>query len=288
MAQRSEISFQDGSWITHGLALGGAVRVVLAEAAEIADALRQAHGLKEGATQIATEAALAALLLSAHAKGRERLTLQLALVVPEARFIGEIDADHRFRGRFSPSRLGSEIDPIDLHGLLLAVKHDEDREVYRGVTAVEGTSIAGALRVYLRDSAQLHGIILVDVVVDDEGRVTRAVAALIERLAPQEGYESLSSEAFAANFAHVEGQDVDRLRELVAGNLAGEPIRVLDRRPVFWGCSCSRTRVLDTLAGLGPEELRAMADEDDGASVDCHFCNAHYEITADELRSMAE
>ena len=261
------------------------VRVVLAEAAEVADALRQAHGLKDGATQIATEAALAALLLSAHAKGRERLTLQLALAVPEARFIGEIDPDHRFRGRFSPSRLGSEIDPAGLHGLLLAVKHDEDREVYRGVTAVEGTSIAGALRVYLRDSAQLHGVILLDVAVDDDGRVQRAVAALIERLAPQEGYESLSSEAFAAHFDQVEG--VEQLRELVDGKLAGDPIRILDRRPVFWGCSCSRSRVLDTLAGLGPDELRAMADEDDGASVDCHFCNAHYELSADELRALA-
>lgn len=289
MSDEREISFGGGSWLTHALGAGGAVRVVIAEADEVADALRQAHGLSPTATRIATEATLAALLLSAHVKGQEKLTLQLGLSQPEARFIGEIDTDHRYRGRFSPSDLEQAAVQAGLRGLLLAVKHDGTREVYRGITRVEHDSITAALRGYLSESAQLHGVILTCVELDADGRVSRAVAALIERLAPQEGAESLTDDQFRDQFGGLERQGgAAALADLIAGRLQGERIRILEHRPVFWGCTCSRQRVLDTLGGLTSQELRAMADEDGGASVDCHFCNAHYEITAAELLTLCE
>ncbi len=287
MTDAPEIVPGGGSWITHALGAGGAVRVVVAEADEVADALREAHGLGPTAARLAAEATVAAFLLSAHAKGEERLTLQLALEEPKGRYIGEVDAQLRFRGRMSPAELPPGADVDALHGALLAAKHDGVREVYRGITPVHGTSVLGALRGYLRDSAQLHGVILGRVQVRD-GRVVHASGALIERLPPHDDYATLSASAFEERFGALVGAAGDAaLDEILAGRLLGERLEVLEQRPVFWGCTCSAARVRDALRGLDPAELRAMADEDDGAQVDCHFCNARYTLSAAELRAMA-
>jgi molecular chaperone Hsp33 len=289
MTDSPEIVAGGGSWITHGLACGGAVRVVIAEADEVADALREAHHLSPDAARLAAEATVAAFLLSAHAKGGERLTLQLALDRPRCRFVGEVDADHRFRGRLSPSELPAGFDRADLHGLLLAAKHDGHREVYRGVTLVDHASVIGALRGYMRDSAQLHGVLLCAVTVGADGRVLRAAGALLERMPPSGDLPSLDADAFAARFAALEGDGEEAaVQALLEGDLGGERVAILEQRPVFWGCSCSRGRVLDALSGLAPEELRSMADADGGAKVDCHFCNASYALTAAELRELAD
>jgi redox-regulated HSP33 family molecular chaperone len=176
-----------------------------------------------------------------------------------------------------------------LHGLLLAAKHDGRREVYRGVTPVDHASVIGALRCYMRDSAQLHGVLLCAVTVGADGRVLRAAGALIERLPPSGDLPSLDAEAFAARFAALERDGEEAaVQALLDGDLGGERVAILEQRPVFWGCSCSRGRVLDALSGLAPDELRSMADVDGGAKVDCHFCNASYALTAAELRELAD
>jgi len=288
LGDEPEIVPGGGSWITHALVADGAARLVLAEADEVADVLREAHALGPKAAEIAAHATVAAFLLSAFAKGDERLTLQLALERPAGRYIGELDPSRRFRGRWSPAELPPGVDLDALHGLLLAVKHDGTREVYRGITQVQGTSIVGALRAYLRDSAQLHGVLIFAVALDSDGRVTFARGALIERLPPHPDLPALDPSAFAARFGGLESADpTPVLHELAAGRLLGEPIRVLEHKPVFWRCSCSRERVLATLAGLSADELRAMADEDGGARVDCHFCAATYEVSRDRLLAMA-
>ena len=62
----------------------------------------------------------------------------------------------------------------------------------------------------------------------------------------------------------------------------------MERRPITWHCTCSQERVEATLCSLGEVELRAMADEDDGATVNCHFCCDSYTVDADRLRSLAD
>ena len=38
--------------------------------------------------------------------------------------------------------------------------------------------------------------------------------------------------------------------------------------------------------GLGPAELQAMWQEDNGAEISCHFCNIHYQVSGDRLAEL--
>jgi molecular chaperone Hsp33 len=276
-----------GSWITRALAASGAVRLLVVEADEVADALREAHQLDPKGAVLAAEAAIATLLMSAYTKGAERLTLRIGFERPSARFVGELDGEHRFRGRFSPTPTPDDLDPQRLQGLMFAAKHDGTREVYRGVTSLEGVSITEALRGHLMESSQVHGVLGTHVAVVD-GRVVAAVGLLAERLPPAAGQPSIEVSAFLERYGGIERGDIAAdVAGVVGGSLWGETVEILEQRPVFWACTCSYERVVGALAGLPSDELRAMAREDRGAEVDCHFCNAHYHVSEETLLRLA-
>lgn len=284
----AEISAEGGSWITRALCDDGRVRVVAVEADEVADELRQAHGLTGSATRLAAEATVASLLLAAYAKGDEKLSLQAALTHPAARFMGELDPAHGFRGRLTPAALDDEPDLNALAGLLLVAKYDRAKEVYRGITAVNGTSITAALHSHLVDSAQVHGALCTSVALDETGRVQTAVGVLVERLPAEAGQLHHEPQAFHDRWGDLHGADATTvLADFHGRSLRGSAVELLDIRPVFWGCSCDRGRLLGALAGLGAAELLAMADEDRGAQVRCDYCAKNYEISEAELRDLA-
>jgi molecular chaperone Hsp33 len=50
-----------------------------------------------------------------------------------------------------------------------------------------------------------------------------------------------------------------------------------------WHCRCTRERVVRALIALGPEELRGMIADAQGAQVRCEFCATDYALSHDEL-----
>lgn len=285
----TEMTAEGGSWLTRALVDGGAVRLVVVEAAELAEEVRTAHRLDPIATRLAAEASIATLLLSAYAKGEEKLTLQMAFSGLDCRFLGELDPQRRFRARlWTASDLPADLDLHRLNGVLQAAKYVGTREVYRGITGIDRTSVTGALRGHLVDSTQVSGALATQVTLADDGSVLRAAGILAERL-PEEGDQPcLTPAEFHARWGALDTDDVEPLIDAVrARTVHGESVHVLQVLPAFWSCTCSRERVVAALAGLGPQELITMADEDGGAAIDCEFCRTRYALSADELRAMA-
>jgi molecular chaperone Hsp33 len=62
-----------------------------------------------------------------------------------------------------------------------------------------------------------------------------------------------------------------------------EAPRVFTAQPVRFGCTCSRERVLQSLAVYGSEELADMVTPQGRITADCQFCGAHYELDPAEL-----
>jgi molecular chaperone Hsp33 len=81
--------------------------------------------------------------------------------------------------------------------------------------------------------------------------------------------------------------DAEALARAALGDAAAD-LTVLDVRPVRFFCPCSRERAAATLALFSPEELTAMAVEDDGAVVTCEFCRARHELTRQEVERIRD
>ena len=129
-----------------------------------------------------------------------------------------------------------------------------------------------------------------------KGQAPERALALVPRLLPICGIaQSIAGErALAAARGEVPDPDAwDRavaladtvtdqeLLKLPAGELIHrlyyeEDVRLFEREPVSFRCSCSAERVENMIRNLGAEEARDIIAEEGAINVTCEFCNARY------------
>ena len=64
---------------------------------------------------------------------------------------------------------------------------------------------------------------------------------------------------------------------------SGVPHHFLEKRDLFFRCSCSRERIERVLLSLGKEELERIITEQGETDVTCEFCRTRYHFTGEEL-----
>ena len=62
-----------------------------------------------------------------------------------------------------------------------------------------------------------------------------------------------------------------------------EKPRAFDPQLISFGCTCSKERVVNSLAGYSTQELSDLITDDGKITADCQFCGAHYEFEPSEL-----
>jgi molecular chaperone Hsp33 len=259
----------------------GRARVLWVEATDVAREHVRRHGLEGRAARLGTELLVANVLMASWIKGGERLMLQLQTEGDGASFLGEVRADGGVRGRFTPAVLPGEGDALS--GLLLAIKSDELKEMYRGVTEVHDEPIARALERHLQQSEQVLARVRIDVVGGD-GVPERVQGLVVERLPRPGGGEAWDAAEFTAAVDALDTLDADALAEEIdAGLQLFGGLEVLEQRPLTWRCTCSRERVDAMLRSLGAAELQDMIATDHGAEITCRFCNEVYRLDEAEL-----
>lgn len=266
-----------------GLTADGAVRFLAVEAKHLVRHTATAHGLTGDAARTAGEATIAALLMSAWIKGEERVTLQIQAERPRFAYMGEADAEGNIRARMTPARFRARsADRVD--GLLMAIKADARRELYRGMTPLEGQTIERALVEHLSSSDQVDTLLRIQVKTDDTGTVQTAGGLLVERLPDHPEQPTLAPEAFQATFGGIPRQDIGELHTALAfGQIQGQSIELLENRVLTWRCRCSDGKVRSMLRSLGATELTSIREELGQAEVTCHFCNERRVIDSEGL-----
>lgn len=258
------------------------VRVIGVDVTAAAERARLAHGLWADAAGLAAEGCAATALLAAHIKGEERLSLQVQGERPRLAFTGEVDAEGRLRARLTPASASRTAGRLS--GLLLAMKSDARKELYRGMTEISDSSLEDALAAHLTRSSQVDSILRLHVEQGAEGEILWAGGFYVERLPEHEVHGFVTAEQFHARFGGlVERDPAEVVIELRAGLLGAGRFHVLEERAVRWQCRCSQEKVEGMLHGLDLPTLRAMLDEDRGAEVQCHFCNESFQVSERRL-----
>jgi molecular chaperone Hsp33 len=271
--------------VVRALVADRAVRLLLVEAGAIAEHTRRVHGLAPHAARVAAEAVVAAALSSAQIKGAERLTLLVQGHAPRFAAHVDLDGNGALRARLGPADV--QLEDGRFSGLLVAVKHGPRGELYRGATAVDQDTMAGALGAHFGSSTQSDAILRLGCTWDDQGGIASAGGLLLERLPVEQGLPSITREDFAERYGWVRDADLSQLLVQAAfGALGHERFDLLDRAEIRWECRCTPARIEGMLAGLGPAELQSMIDEDHGAEVTCHFCARVYHLDEGQLRAL--
>ncbi|NOY24770.1 MAG: Hsp33 family molecular chaperone HslO [Oligoflexia bacterium] len=264
--------------LVRALACDRKVRVLAVVADGPARDLVSHHKLTAGAAVLASEGLVAAVLLSNQVKGEERITLDVQGERPRFALSVDVWGDGPLRARFTPANL-AQTDRFS--GYLSAIRSLDGKELYRGIAKIQDETFEQALSRYLTSSEQVDGRVRIQARLDKDGSPRFAAGLLVER------FPDTDPEEFAAIFDQpLKGDFAALMTGFAFGQLAGQPVDVLEARDLEFRCTCSLQRVTRMLRTLGPTELRDMLEKDGGAEITCHFCNQRYDISADQLRAL--
>lgn len=278
------------------MAAEGNVRILLAHTTVACEEARQVHDASPVATAAMGRTLTAALLLASELKGDGSITANVAGNGPMGRICAVARPDGTVKVTAAdpavdlPPRADGKLDvagAVGREGKLAVIRDLGMREPWVGQVNLVSGEIAEDFAMYLTASEQQPSLVSLGVLIGRELQVVSAGGIVVQPLpgCPEDVLAALEGKAPALIdlSRRLQQEGPDGLVQAVFGDL--QPTLV-DERPAHLACDCSRERISRALIALGAEELTDMRDQDGGAELQCHFCNAKYQFTADDLTAL--
>lgn len=152
-------------------------------------------------------------------------------------------------------------------------------QMYQGIVALEGETVAEILQNYMLRSEQLETRLWLAA----DGK--QASGLMLQKLPEQAGGDD---DAWARVGVLADTVGSAELLSLSAPELIHrlyheEDIRLFEAQPVAFGCSCSRQNVAEMLKMIGIDEVDAVLEEQGSIQVCCEFCNQCYVFEEDDV-----
>ena len=222
------------------------------------------------------ELCAAAVLLAATLKLKGSLVLQIhgkgavKLLVVECSGDLELRATSKWEGELTH---GSLQDLVGDGRFVITLDPKDGNQVYQGIVALEGDSIAEILQNYMIRSEQLETRLWLAA----DG--VSAGGMLLQKL-PEQG-ETADEDVWGRASQIADTLKPEELLTLPAGELVHrlyheEDIRLFEAQPVAFRCTCSRDNVAQMLRMLGRAEVDSILEERGDIEVHCEFCNERY------------
>lgn len=225
----------------------------------------------------------AAALLTATLAYRGTLALQLKGTGPIHWILAECTSDFGLRStaRWSGEVTGGVLGPqLGAARLSLTIDPAEGSERYHGIVAVERDDIAGVLEDYFSRSEQLPTWLYAD---------AGTAGGLLLQQTPGAAGRDADAWDRAVHLAGTLGAQKlarDDAGDIIHRLFHEEDVRLFERVPLSFRCTCSRERVIRTLRLLGPGDIRPLLEERGEVRVDCEFCNQQYRFDAVDIEQI--
>lgn len=227
----------------------------------------------------------AAALLTATLRYKGSLTIQLKGDGPLRWLWVECTSDYGLR---ATAHWSGEAEGDSLRALVgdarltLTIDPTEGSERYQGIVPVEGDTLATALESYLARSEQLTSRLWLHA----DARTIGGL--LLQKLPDREGADPDAWNRACVLAGTVTARELadHNATEIIRRLFHEEDVRVFERVPVSFRCTCSRERVIRTLRTLGVAEIRPLVEERGEVAVDCEFCHQHYVFDAVDIEQI--
>ena len=176
------------------------------------------------------------------------------------------------------------------NGYLTVIRDAGGKEPWNGTCEIQSGEIAEDIAYYYAASEQLPTLCALGVLVDTDYTCKQAGGVLIQLLPFADEAVAEQLEANARKMPPVTtALEMAKPEDILAGYLDGIPFDIVDEFDCFYRCDCTRDRTDRALISLGKKQLQElMDDERETVSLDCHFCDAKYVYTKDDLKKLME
>ncbi|HVJ62588.1 MAG TPA: Hsp33 family molecular chaperone HslO [Tahibacter sp.] len=234
------------------------------------------------------QALAACAVLTGNTKLRGSLSIQLKSDGPVRLLFTQCSDEGRLRGLAQwQEPLDDMRDLADLVKPLLAItiENAETGHRYQGLVPVEHGELSHLLQLYFEQSEQLPTAI--HLACDGQ----RCAALLLQPIAQAGGVGEADPDGWnRARHLLATLTDAELLglpaTEVLRRLFHEEDPRLLESRPLHFGCQCSRERVAAVLRNLGRDEAEAAIQADGRVEVTCEFCNTRYHFDRIDLEQV--
>ncbi len=274
--------------------MGGQVRVMLCETTRMVQDARDIHESTPVCTAAMGRLMTATAMLGVMMKGEnESVTVTIKGDGPIGTMVSVADhGDVRVTVDNPlvdlPPREDGKLDVGKAVGLgrMSVVKDLGMREPYIGQCELVSGELGMDFANYFALSEQQPSLVSLGVLVKGD-QVIKAGGLLIQPLpgCTEEVIEQL--ELRSPMFAEISRElEAAPKEELAEGWFRGMEMRLLDRTPLRYRCTCSRQRLEKALLAIGRADLQSIIDDGQGAELGCHFCRKTYFFTTEELKAL--
>lgn len=288
--------------LVHGIAAGGTVRIMAAITTEtVTEAVRR-HQTSPTASAALGRVLTGTLLLGSSLKEYDRLTVKIDCDGPVGAIVAEATPDGNVRGyvRNPEAELPVKEDgKFDVSGIVgqgtFYVIRESGFEVglhqdpYVGSVPVVSGEIAEDFAYYLAKSEQIPSAVLLGVLLKNTEPFVAASGGVLIQMMPGANehivtmIEDTILHAPQLTTAINEGATPEGLLKLALGVI---DFKILGEQDVEFKCNCSMEKAISLVSSLGQDEVKDMLEKDNGAVMDCGFCNEKYELDAEQLQEI--
>ncbi|MCB6202818.1 Hsp33 family molecular chaperone HslO [Extibacter muris] len=283
-------------YIVRATAADSQIRVFAATTAEMIETARQHHNTSPVATAALGRLLTAGAMMGSMMKNdSDVLTLQIRGDGPLGGITVTADSRANVKGYVNnpdvmlPAKNGKlDVGGAVGIGLLQVIKDMGLKEPYVGQTILVSSEIAEDLTYYFANSEQVPSSVGLGVLMNQDNTV-RCAGGFIIQLMPFATEDTISRlEQSLKNVTSVtelldRGYTPEQLLQELAGDLG---LEIADTVPTRFYCDCSKEKVEKVVASIGKKDLQEMIDDGEDIEVKCHFCDAAYNYTVEELKEI--
>jgi molecular chaperone Hsp33 len=235
-----------------------------------------------------------ASLIASFLKGEERAILELMGNGVISKIYGESSQHGESRGYLSfsennPSYTVSTEEDILGIGLLRVTRILYDKaEPVTGVIELPKSDVGTDLAYYFNQSEQIPTAVLMDVVLDDSGKIIHSSGFMVQAMP---GYAMIELKMiFDSILAHPHLSalfDGETELEVIMKKLIPVDFSVTSKLPVDFFCRCKKDNFIRALHTLEINEIKEMKEQGHNELV-CQYCNKHYYVSEEEFSGIIE
>lgn len=283
-------------YIVRATAASGQIRAFATTTREVVEIARSHHNTSPVATAALGRLLTAGAMMGSMMKNeKDLLTLQIKGDGPIGGLTVTADSNANVKGYVNHAdvMLPPKNGKLDVAGalgigLLNVIKDMGLKEPYVGQTILVTSEIAEDLTYYFAHSEQVPSSVGLGVLMEKNNTV-RCAGGFIIQLMPfaeektieqlEKSLQTVTSVTELLDKGHTPEQILEQL-------LGDQDLEIVDKMPTVFSCNCSKERVEKAVISIGRKEIADMIEEGESIEVKCHFCNAAYEYTVEELKAM--
>jgi molecular chaperone Hsp33 len=284
-------------YLVKALAYNGQIRAYAVKTTDTVGEAQRRHQTWPTASAALGRAISASVMMAAMLKGEEKLTIKIEGGGPIGNILVDSNARGEVRGYVSNPQVHFDLNEqgkldvkraVGTSGMLTVVKDIGLRDFFSGQVPIVSGELGEDFTYYLVSSEQIPSSVGVGVLVNPDNSIL-AAGGFILQLMP--GTEEETITALEQRLKEI--PPVSRLiekglspEELLKEVIGDEELQFLETIPVSFSCNCSKERFSAAIISIGRAEIEEMIEEDGKAEANCHFCNASYHFTKEELEEL--